>query len=378
MGVLAIVVGWQTLERLNAPAADPALAALASRISVLEGRPAPAATPDPRIEQLVSRLAALEQRTPTAAADPQVEELLRRLAALEARPAGEAAPAGDPRVEELAARVAALEQRPAEDARVPDLAARLAALEQRPTQDPRVHELANRLAALEQRPAEDARVPDLAARLAVLELRPAQDPRVPELANRLAALEQRPAEDARVPDLAARLAALEGRPAQDPRLDTLAARLAAAMAAQAALETGRPLGPALAALPPGTHVPRSLAAFADRSPPTIASLRRSFPEAAKAARDLRETVGDDFWERTGNRITGLVTVRRGGSVVVGDPVATLLAEAEKALEAGDLRGALAALSGLPPGAARAMGGWIAQAESVIAARDDLVALAAGR
>ncbi|MCS6854536.1 MAG: hypothetical protein NZ523_07250 [Elioraea sp.] len=338
MGVLAIVVGWQTLERLNAPAADPALAALASRISVLEGRPAPAATPDPRIEQLVSRLAALEQRTPTAAADPQVEELFRRLAALEARPAGEAAPAGDPRVEELAARVAALEQRP----------------------------------------AEDARVPDLAARLAVLELRPAQDPRVPELANRLSALEQRPAKDARVPDLAARLAALEGRPAQDPRLDTLAARLAAAMAAQAALETGRPLGPALAALPPGTHVPRSLAAFADRSPPTIASLRRSFPEAAKAARDLRETVGDDFWERTGNRITGLVTVRRGGSVVVGDPVATLLAEAEKALEAGDLRGALAALSGLPPGAARAMGGWIAQAESVIAARDDLVALAAGR
>ncbi|WP_114376446.1 COG4223 family protein [Elioraea thermophila] len=337
--MLAILVGWQTIDRLNAPAADPALAALASRVAALEGRPAPAAQPDPRVEELARRLAALEQRpAPTAPPDPRVEELAGRLAALEARPAAPAAPAADPRLDDLAARLAALEGRPVEDARVADLA--------------------GRLAALEQRPVEDARVPDLAARLAALEAKPVEDPRLP--------------------DLAARLAALEQRPMQDPRLDALAARLAAAMAAQAALETGRPLGPALAALPPGTQVPRALAAFAERSPPTIASLRRSFPEAAKAARELRETVGEDFWERTGNRITGLVTVRRGGSVVVGDPVATLLAEAEKALEAGDLRGALAALSGLPPGAARAMGGWIAQAESVIAARDDLVALAAGR
>ena len=314
IAVLALFVGWQTIERINAPAADPALAALASRVAALEGRPAP-----------------------TAQLDPRLEELARRLAALEERPAVAADAAADPRVDDLATRLAALERRPVEDARVADLAARLSALEQRPL----------------------------------------QDDRLPDLANRLAALEARPVQDARVPELAARLSVLEQRPMQDPRLDALAARLAAAMAAQAALETGRPLGPALAMLPAGTPVPRSLVAFAERSPPTVASLRRAFPEAAKAARQLRETVGDDFWDRTGNRITGLVTVRRSGSVVIGDPVTTLLAEAEKALEASDLRGALAALSSLPPGPARAMGGWIAEAQSVITARDDLVALAAG-
>ena len=335
IAVLALVVGWQTFERINDPAADPALAALASRVAALEGRP-----------------------TPAAQADPRLEELARRLAALEARPAVAAAAAADPRVDDLAGRLDALERRPVEDARVADLVARLAALEQRPMQDDRVPDLANRLAALEVRPVQDARVPDLAARLSALEQRPMQDPRVDALAARLAALEQ--------------------RPMQDPRLDALAARLAAAMAAQAALETGRPLGPALAMLPAGTSVPPSLMLFAERSPPTVASLRRAFPNAAKAARELRETVGADFWERTGNRLTGLVTVRRAGSVVIGDPVTTLLAEAEKALEASDLRGALTALSSLPPGAARAMCDWIADAQSVITARDDIVALAAGR
>jgi len=287
--VLALVVGWQTVDRLNAPVADPALAALASRVATLEGRSPQAPPPDPRLE---------------------------------------------------------------------DVARRVAALEERPMQDPRLEALAARLAALEQRPAEDPRVGGLANRLAALEARPTTDPRLDEVANRLAALEQ--------------------RPMQDPRLEAVAARLAAAMAAQAALETGRPLGPALATLPPGTPVPRSLSAFSDRPPPTIASLRRSFPDAAKAAREVREPVGEDFWERAGNRITGLVTVRRSGSVVIGDPVATVLAEAEKALEASDLRGALAALSALPPGAAQAMGGWVAETQSVLAARDDLVALAAGR
>ncbi len=300
---------------MTRPAADPALAALASRVAALEGRPASAAPLEPRLE-----------------------ELARRLAALEARPAVAGAAAADPRVDELATRLAQLEQRPVGDVQVADLAARLSALEQRPMQDDRVQELANRLAALEARPVEDARVADLSARLS----------------------------------------ALEQRPMQDPRLDALAARFAAAMAAQAALDSGRPLGPALATLPAGTPVPQSLLAFAERSPPTVASLRRSFPEAAKAARELRETVGDDFWERTGNRLAGLVTLRRSGSVVIGDPVSTLLAEAEKALEAGDLRGALAALSNLPPGAARAMGGWIADAQSIIAARDDLVALVTSR
>jgi hypothetical protein len=302
--VLALAVAWMVIDRLSGPAADPALAALASRIAALEGRPAPAAAPDlrPQISALESRVAAAEARATAAAA------LGDRLAALER--AMSSAPSG-----------------PASDA---EARAALAAL-------------ANRVAQLEARPAAEP---------------PAPDPRIGQLAERVAALEARPTAEAR-------LAAVE-------------ARLAAFVRAHAALEAGRPLGPALAALPADVPVPASLAAFAERAPPTPASLRTRFGTAARAAREAREPAEGDLLERAGGRIAGLVTVRRGDAVVMGDTTAAVLAEAERLLNAGDIAGAIGALDVLPPRPAAAMAGWIAEARALLAARDGLAALAAGR
>lgn len=297
--ILALAgVGWLVVDRLSAPAADPALAALASRIAALEGRAAPAG-PDlrPQLAALEARLAEAERRAAAAAG------LADRLAALERSASATGGPAADA-----------------------EARAGLAAL-------------GSRVAALEQRPA------------------PPPDPRIAALAERVAALEARPAAEAR-------LAALE-------------ARMTAFVRAHAALEAGRPLGPALAALPQGVAVPASLAAFADRAPPTLATLRLRFAEAARAAREAREPAEGDLLDRATSRLAGLVTVRRGDTVVLGDATAGVLAEAERRLEAGDIAGALAALERLPPRPAEAMAGWAAQARGLLAARDGLAALAAG-
>jgi hypothetical protein len=58
--------------------------------------------------------------------------------------------------------------------------------------------------------------------------------------------------------------------------------------------------------------------------------------------------------------------------------ASVLAEAERLLNAGDIAGAIAALDALPPRPAAAMAGWVAEARALLAARDGLAALAAGR
>lgn len=301
--ILALLgVGWLAADRLSAPAADPALAALASRIAALEGRAAPAG-PDlrPQLSAVEARLTEVERRAAAAAG------LADRVAALE-RTAGSATGG------------------PAADA---EARAGLAAL-------------GSRLAALEQRPAPPP---------------PPPDPRIATLADRVAALEARPAAEAR-------LAALE-------------ARMTAFVRAHAALEAGRPLGPALAALPHGVAVPASLAAFADRAPPTLALLRLRFAEAARAAREVREPASGDLLERAGSRIAGLVTVRRGDTLLLGDATAGMLAQAERRLDAGDLAGTVALLADLPPRAAEAMAGWTGQARALLAARDGLAALAAG-
>ena len=64
-----------------------------------------------------------------------------------------------------------------------------------------------------------------------------------------------------------------------------------------------------------------------------------------------------FLGRVLARAEDLVTVRQGDRVVVGDPAAGVLARARRALDAGDLAGAVAAVSSLsgPPAAAMAAG-----------------------
>lgn len=209
------------------------------------------------------------------------------------------------------------------------------------------------------------------------------------LAARLAAIEQRPAPAAPPPaaspeqlaQVAQRLAALEGRPAPpDPaaRLTALEARLAAVRAATAAamrLAAGEPLAPALALLPAGTEPPPALRAFASAAPPTELVLRREFAAAARAARDASTAEGSDAVSAIRGFLSGLVTVQRGDEVVVGTNDAAALAAAEARLMAGDLAGAVAALSPLSAGAAQAMAPWKARAQALLDARAALGALA---
>jgi hypothetical protein len=72
----------------------------------------------------------------------------------------------------------------------------------------------------------------------------------------------------------------------------------------------------------------------------------------------------------------LVTVRQGDRVLMGDPAAGVLARAHTALAAGDLAGAVEAVSSLSGPAATAMTGWLGNAKALLAARAGLTDMAA--
>lgn len=140
--------------------------------------------------------------------------------------------------------------------------------------------------------------------------------------------------------------------------------------AQAALAAGQPVGD----IP---NAPPALTRFAQTKPPTEAELRLSFPAAADAAEDASRpsTEGKTLGERMWLRARALVTVKRGDTVLVGAPAATVLAEAHARLQAGDLAGTLSALDALDGPAAQAMAGWRAQAQSLLDARAALSKMA---
>lgn len=265
------------------------------------------------------------------------------------------------------------------------LEARMARLEQRPVaapmpsvQMPDLGPLTARVAALEQR-----QVPNIApleARIAVLEARPSTDT---QLAGRIDALSARAdsletALRTMQSDLARRLDADEARMATAERnagqISALAdrvGRFARVQAAQLALNTGQKLGDVSGA-------PPALARFATTPPPTEATLRLAFPQAARealaAARPQSE--GKPLLERLWAETQELVTVRQGDRVLVGDPSAGVLEHARAALDAGDLAAAVAAVSALTGAPAQAMAGWLADARALLDARAALVEWAA--
>ncbi len=288
------------------------------------------------------------------------------------------------------------------------LANRLAQLEQRrePARsfdlDPlqaRVAMLANQVSQLEQqRPAQPADLGPLEARVAALEHGPTPD--LASLEAQVAALQKQATDasqiSARVDALAAQVAALAGRDrsaegdlahrvdTDEARLTTLeqvtaamtakadqAARLVRIEAARVALAAGQKLGTV-----PGA--PPAVARFAAASPPTEAALRLAFPRAEQAAlaASQPDTGGKPFLGRMLTRAEELVTVRQGDRVLVGNPAAGVLARARGALDAGDLAGAVAAVSGLSGPPAAAMAAWLADAQALLAARAGLADLAA--
>jgi hypothetical protein len=261
------------------------------------------------------------------------------------------------RLGELDTRVSQLEQRIG-GAKLDQMASRLDALEKRPAGD--TNALAARLSALEQKVGNESQ---LEARLDAL------SGRLDTLANK----EQSSDTDiARRLDAAVqRMAAIEKATSQVTGLADRASRLARLQSAQVALEAGQPLGEI-----PGA--PPALARFATVAPPTPASLRLAYPAAERAALDASspEVQGKPFLDRVLARAQDLVTIRQGDRVIVGDEVAGILARARTAIMAGDVAGAVAAVSTLHGPAADAMADWLAQAQALLAARSALADMAA--
>jgi hypothetical protein len=168
-----------------------------------------------------------------------------------------------------------------------------------------------------------------------------------------------------------RVGTLEHNAAQTTAQAERAGKLARIQAAEAALEAGRPLGDV-----PGA--PQAVSRFASASPPTLAQLRLEFPKAEQAALAAQQPQADgkSFLQRVLSHTEELVTVRRGDHVVVGSSAAGVLARARAALDAGDLNGAVAAVSSLTGPPAQAMASWLDSARALQAARSALTEMAA--
>ena len=360
------------------------LEGLAQRVSALETRTGPDLAPlreqiasaSGRAEAFDRRIAALEGhdspdlaplRQEMAAAATRLGAVEERLTAAQREVAGRA----EATLREAQAAAAQAQQRlAAADQTLGGLAARLAAAESGIAARGQANEAqAARIGAVEQQAA--ARIAALeqqsATRLGALEQ---------SLGQRLAALVARLGQVAGGQEQQqGRIATLEGAGQRLSALEGRAARLAALDAARAALEAGRPLGASLAALP---SPPAALTRFASAAPPTEAALRLSFADAARAARAASEPSSNGtVLDSAAARIQNLVTIRRGEQVLWGDAAAAEIERARRAMEAGDLEGALRILQRLPPGAREAMGDWLAQAESLVAARASLRQMAAG-
>jgi hypothetical protein len=138
--------------------------------------------------------------------------------------------------------------------------------------------------------------------------------------------------------------------------------------ARMALDSGQPLGNI-----PGA--PAALAAYATTPPPTLAQLELTFPQAAAAAdsASVDKATKNSFWARVTARLESLVTISNGSHVMMGAPAAAITAQAQTQLNAGDLAGAVTTLTqNLSDTTLAAMGPWLAQAKSLLAARAAII------
>jgi len=331
------------LERLRQDAG-----ALEARLKALEGKPAPSVDLsglEGRLTQLTARLEAAERR-----AIEQVQAAEQRVRALEARPVvdpGSVTPRGE--FSELGTRV----QQTGEQ--LSQLRGRVAEVAEQGS---------SRATQLEQAAAQRVQQTEQALRQSLTALEAATQQKVQAetqaIGQRISTLEQEQK----------RFTALEQRTAQLAAIDRLRSALAA----------GQPLGAALQSI---KDAPPTLARFATVAPPTEAGLKLGFEQAAQQARAASDAAmkpdgsKSSVMQSAGQRLSGLVTVRRGEQVVWGDAAEAELERARRALAAGDLELSLTALEKLPPAARKAMEGWADQARALIAARAALRQLAAG-
>ncbi len=367
--------------------------ALAGKLNDLERRAASAAPVD--IGPLDARIAALEPRL--AAVEP-------RLSAVEQRPAPVPQPDFGPITAQLEANVSKQDAALSKQAStLQDLGDRLGAVEGRVAtaekQDAAGFQgLADRLGAVEGQVAATQvqsvasfqgladQLGTVAGQVAAMQKQAAAS--FQGLTDRLGTVEGQVAgmqkqDTASFQELTDRLGVVEGRVAAVEKQDSAIAgqlggvteraqRISRLQVAGAALDAGQKLGEI-----PGA--PPALARFAYNAPPTEAGLRLSFNAAAEAAQNASQPgamEGQPFASRLWTRAQQSLSVRQGDRVVLGDPVAGVLAHARQALEAGDLAGAVSGLEGLTGPAAAAMADWVSQARALLDARSALATMAA--
>jgi hypothetical protein len=216
------------------------LDAVLLRLSELE-RKMGEGTPDPLLNEIVHRLAALESNPNRNGSDHRVDEIISRVGEL-GRKVEQAGPATDPRTDDLVLRIASIEsatRRAVQEEQFESLDERLASIEGQThelSSQSEVEQLRDRLARLESDAirGDDSRFGQIGARLDEVEARAAEppvDPRLDEVRARLSSLEEMtaaPAVDERVAEVLDRLGAVEDKvaePASDPRVTELADRM---------------------------------------------------------------------------------------------------------------------------------------------------------
>jgi hypothetical protein len=227
----------------------------------------------------------------------------------------------------------------------------------------------------------------LADRLAILEQRVASVDTTSGNAAAVAATKSLESETQalahRLDDQAQALSKVQTSQAQSPdRTD--AALLLAVDRLHQAIQTSRPYDVELAtATALARDRPEALAALtplqarAARGVPSLAVLAERLELLAPALTSAAATPADDDWRsQMLAKVKSLVSVRRVGSraAAEGGDVEVALAEAEAALKAGDLAGAVAAMRKLDGAAAETAKPWLGDAEARLAAETGVDAL----
>lgn len=143
---------------------------------------------------------------------------------------------------------------------------------------------------------------------------------------------------------------------------------------------GRPYGPPLAAVAALAKGDQGLSAAigtlstgAKMGIATERALSDQFPSVARAVLRAEGSAGDGFLQRTWQRLSALVTVRRIGEVE-GEEIDAVLARTERRLASGDLAAAVEMMANLAGPAGDAARAWLERAQGRLAAEDALAAL----
>jgi hypothetical protein len=241
--------------------------------------------------------------------------------------------------------------------RLADIDARLTRLEQRPTAD--WGKLTARLDALEGRAMDQTQ---LASRVDTL------SGRIESLSGRdqtgLDAIKRQ------FDALTSRIVAIESNAGSVDAVTKRLQRIAKLQEASFALAAGRPIGDL-----PGA--PEALARYAHAAPPTTAQLRLRFPAVEQAALAAQQLDGTNapLVDRVWDRAQGLITIRRGDDVLVGNPATIILSHAQVALDAGDISAAVTAVEALKGQPAQAMASWLSDAKALLSAQSALTDMA---